>query len=293
MSAVVAKGDVTAAFEAGAASVGAVSRMRNVDVTVRGVTVGVPYAFDAAGTPRFLSEAWDKASAAADRERPQRGGRYSFADLPSLVGWARRYKIDETCAYLSAPSATSNGYAVIVIDDLVAARDVGDDAVATAGTNRLLRGTLAIELHERLKAWISGQSKWTPAEEFCSFVEQAGDELLTADLLTMVQNLEVRGATSWKRSVDDKGVVRVQTEDQSGPATRIPRDFAFAVPAFKHDGAAGSFAAKLFSKVEKGQPMFQFRISDLDRTIMSAMRSIGGAVAEVIPSAQVYFGVAP
>ncbi len=276
--------NIAEALKAGAAGVNAAVRTIGVSVTVRGVSVELPYAFTSSGEPRLLKEAWDAACEAANRESPIRAGRYAFADIASILQWATRYKTDETSAYLSAPTVQQTGSLTVIVDDLPS---------GSAGTTRSVRASLAISLHERLKAWIACAGSWHAAEAFCSFVDMAGDELVSSDLITMTQNLEVRGASTWKRTVDEKGAVRVQTEDQSGPATRIPRDFRFAVPAFETDEASMVFAAKLFSKVEKGQPLFQFSISDLKKTIAGAMTSIAVQVAEVVNASQVYAGTAP
>lgn len=277
--------NIAEAIKAGAAQVTAENRTIDIKASVRGIETVVPYAFTAQGEPRCLKEVIDIASAAADRTAPIRQGRYQFSDLASILAWATRYKTAETTAYLTAPSQI-NGSLTIIVDELPGGE-------SDKGTNRTLRATLPIALHDRLKAWVASQDQWLDAAAFCSFVEMAGDELASADLLSMVQNLEVTSATSWKRTVDDKGAVRVQTEDKSGPATRIPRDFKFAVPAFEFDDASTTFGAKLFSKIEKGQPMFRFSIVDLKRTIAFAMKVTHEAVADVVPSANVYLGTAP
>ncbi len=277
--------DFSQAVTAGAAGVTAKDRTIDVKVAVRGVEVTLPYAFTSSGEPRLLKEAVEEAQHQADQTSPRRNGRYQFSDLASILAWAARYKTAETSAYLQAPTQ-SPGSLTIIVDELP-----GGDS--DKGTNRTLRATLPIALHDRLKAWVGAQDAWLDAATFCSFVEMAGDELSSAELLSMVQNLEVTAATTWKRTVDDKGAVRVQTEDKSGPATRIPREFKFAVPAFEFDDIATMFAAKLFSKIEKGQPMFRFTISDFKRTIALAMKVTHDVVADVVPATQVYLGSPP
>jgi len=277
--------DFSQAVTAGAAGVTAKDRTIDVKVSVRGVDITLPYAFTSQGEPRLLKEAVEEAQRVADRMAPLRTGRYQFSDLPSILAWTARYKTAETSAYLQAPTQ-SPGSLTIVVDELPGGE-------SDKGANRTLRATLPIALHDRLKAWVASQDTWLDAAAFCTFVEMAGDELTSAELLSMVQNLEVTSATSWKRTVDDKGAVRVQTEDKSGPATRIPRDFKFAVPAFEFDDVATVFGAKLFSKIEKGQPMFRFTIADLKRTIALAMKVTHEVVADVVPSANVYLGSPP
>jgi hypothetical protein len=277
--------NIAEAIKAGAAGVSAKDRTIDVTAKVRGVEVTLPYAFNGNGQPQLLKEALDEARHQADQTNPRRQGRYQFSDLASILAWATRYKTAETSAYLQAPTQ-SPGSLTIIVDELP-----GGDS--DKGTNRTLRATLPIALHDRLKAWVATQEQWLDAATFCSFVEMAGDELSSAELLSMVQNLEVTSAASWKRTVDDKGAVRVQTEDKSGPATRIPRDFKFAVSAFEFDDVATQFDAKLFSKIEKGQPMFRFTITDLKRTITLAMKMTHEVVSEVVPAANVYLGTPP
>jgi hypothetical protein len=285
--------NIAEAIKAGAAGVTAENRTIDIKASVRGVETVVPYAFNAQGEPRFLKEVLDVATAAADQHAPRRQGRYQFSDLASILAWATRYKTAETSAYLQAPTQ-SPGSLTIIVDELPGNESGGQSGGASdKGTNRTLRATLPIALHDRLKAWVATQEQWLDAAMFCSFVGMAGDELSSAELLSMVQNLEVTSATTWKRTVDDKGAVRVQTEDKSGPATRIPRDFKFAVPAFEFDDVATQFDAKLFSKIEKGQPMFRFTITDLKRTIALAMKVTHEVVSEVVPATQVYLGTPP
>lgn len=283
MSALVGDNGIAAAIDAGRAQVTASDRTLSVKATVRGITVEAPVAFSASGQPAVLDAVVAIATAEANRVAPLRAGIYRFSDLPSIVAWARRYLTPETCAYLTPP-AVGEGYLAVVVDDL---------PPSATGTNRTVRAHLPIILHERFAAWRLEQGKWLAAETFCSLVEQAGDELSSTDLISLTQNLEVKSESNWTRKVDDKGGIRIVTEDQSGPATRIPRTFAFAVPVFEFDAAAQQLQAQLFSKIEKGRPLFMFKIIDVKRVIASAMVSVQAAISQVVPPAQVYFGTAP
>ena len=65
-------------------------------------------------------------------------------------------------------------------------------------TETTIMGSIPLQ---RLQANID----YNTAEAFCTFIDMAGSELSSADLITMTQNLEVKSESSWKRIVDDKG----------------------------------------------------------------------------------------
>lgn len=270
------KPGVEAILEAGRQSVAVGERVDIIEVTYRDTKIAVPVFATPSGVG-ILRDAYDLAKAAHDEQNPMRSGRYVMADLESLLAWADRYLENETAAFLTPPTATSAGSVNIVIDELNA--DAG-------GAHRRLSASLALKFSDLLTEWLKLNGQWQTAEAFYSFIDEHTDELTTADVLTMAKNIEIKSESTFKRSVDDSGKVKLVLEDQSGPAMTVPRKFGFVTPMFSFGGEykAHTFSARLSLKLDKGHPTFRFEIVDLAGRIQDAMRAIRDQVVATVPT---------
>lgn len=277
---------IATAASLGALAVTADARTIFVPATYEGTEVLIPVAFNAHGEPIVLTEVLKLAELAHGRAHPRRGGEYTFTAVASLLAWATRFAGPLSAAFLSAPTATlTAGEVEIIIDEL--------DAKSTDGAARALSATLKLRLSDRLAFWLRHVNKQFNAEQFQDFVTRAADELTTADVVTMINNLEIKSEALWKRTVDENGRTKLQIEDQSGPATRIPSTFAFAVPVFDFDDEANgqTFNARLVLKLEKGRPFFTFEVVDFASKMAEVMAALAAQVATVVP--QTYMGSPP
>lgn len=271
---------------AGAAAVRAADRQFTGQVTIGDVTVAYPYVINGDGNPVLLDSVVRAADAEHGRLHPDRAGRYSMHDLASLLAWAQRYVGESSAAYVISPDADScaSGLVTVVVDDLP---QKGAD-----GGRRALRCTMPLELHDRLRDWLSSAETLMSVETFADFVRRATDELGSADLLTMVNNVEVHEESSWARVAGEDGSLKLKAES-SQRTSRVPAAFAFRVPVFDGDPEqdAQTFTARLTVKVDKGKPVFAYEIVDVAPTLAQAVKRIRDAVAAVVPAT--YMGSAP
>lgn len=277
------KSDLSAAFSAGAAAVDLATRTAKIAVPYRGLEFSIPLAFDASGQPVVLDGLIEQARSQYDRENPERSGDYTFHDLASLSAWAKRHGNENTVAYVASPARDPNGIGKIsVVIDGLPSQDLG--------SHEQLRGWMALELSDRLKVWKSHERKTFTADNFNDFIQRASDELGNAELISMVNNIEVTETSQYRRTVDAAtGAIRIQDENTKTPA-RIPPSFSFAVPVFDFDDVANvhAFTARLSVKLEKGKPFFSFEIVDLKPRIAAAVAIISRELGTVVKN--VYAG---
>lgn len=273
MNAEETKQGVEAILKAGRQSATVEERVCSVTIDYRGTVVAIPIATTEHGT-MVIRDAYDLAKQAHAEQHPDRAGRYAMADLESLLAWAKRHKTEDTAAFLTAPGDTP-GSVQVVIDELPA---------SGAGCHRKLSASLALKFSEALTEWLAQNDQWQSAEQFYSFIDEHTDQLTTADVLTMAKNVEIKSESSFKRSVDDSGRVKLVLEDQSGPAMSVPRKFGFVAPMFTFgdEHKLHTFTARLSLKLDKGRPMFRYQIVDLPGRVGDAMRGIRDEVGKVV-----------
>lgn len=272
--------EVASILNAGKLSASIAERHTSIEVDYDDVTIKVPIVATENGAS-VIRDAYDLAKQTHDRLYPARAGRYAMADLESLLAWARRYKTEDTAVFLGAPNSAGPGLIQVVIDELPA---------SAGGCHRQLSASLALRFSELLAAWLRLNGQWQSAESFYSFVDDHTDELTTADVLTMAKNVEIKSESTFKRSVDDSGRVKLVLEDQSGPAMSVPRKFGFVAPMFSFGGEYkhSTFTCRLALKLEKGRPQFRFEIVDLPGRVQDAMRAVRDEIAQTVPL--VYMG---
>jgi len=268
---------------AGANAVKANDRTIQVTATWNGTEVMFPYAFDGAGRAVLLADAVQAAKAEHARLHPDRAGSYVMHDLESLLAWAKRFAGADSAAFVRTPDEDDDGRVVIIVDEL---------AAGTEGARRSLRAGFALQLHERLKGWMSYDGTPLDIEAFSDFANRASDELTGSDLITMISNVEVRQEQNWSRTVSEDGKIKLVAEDTKS-TSKVPRTFSFAVPVFAHDDTANvmTFTARLVVKVDRGKPKFTYELVDFDQRLSEAMKQIVAEVAPVVPN--VYMGLPP
>ncbi len=277
--------NIPSIIEAAKGAVEIDKRIGAVTVDVDGLDVKVPVVLNGQAPQVVSVESQARALYEAAGGPPRRTGEYHFDDLASLVAWSQRFTTEDSAAYFTAPDtdAGDDGSVKVVVDDL---------PKSGSGARRALSASVGLALSDSLKRWVGIAGAWRDAATFCDFVEEHVDEITTADVVSLTQNVGGKSEQVWKRTVDDNGGVRMVVEDSSAPSTRVPRRFKIAAPTFSFDGAANvaEFQVALRCKVEKGRPYFQVELVDLAEVVAACVRVAMQSFKEQVPGCATYLG---
>lgn len=203
-----------------------------------------------------------------DRVIPPRDGSFGAGDLQSLGLWVTRFRTDDTMVYVGP------GAVVVRIDDVPAGSD--------RGGRRKLSGVLPLQFSARMKIWLGASNRPMSVDEFAELIEANAEDLVRADMITFVRNLEIKEGTTWKRVADGKGGIKLVAEaEQSG--TAVPRSFNIAVPYYDFDTESTALKFRLTLKLVKGEASFSIVCAELDEIARMRRVDLAGRLAELIP----------
>lgn len=236
-----------------------------------GDEINVPVKLDDDGSPRVFTEAME----AAQKIRPPRASNFIAGDVASLVAWVARYRTERTMVYVDSTRV------VAIVDDM--------PADSAAGAHRRHRATLPLTRHPRLQAWLAVAGKALAVDAFADFVEANLDDFVDASIANMVRNLEIADATTWKRTVDERGRLRLVSESAQG-GTPIPRAFTTMLPVWAFDLAPIPVDWRLALTVAKGAASFTIAARDLDAVIAARVVELASALRDALPGTVILAG---
>lgn len=257
--------DTDAAIEAGARVTNLAGRVAEASY----LGTAIPLAIDGNGNVRLLKEAVEL----HERLHPPRSGAFTAGNVAALGEWILRYRTKDTLVYVSAGGVRA------VIDDTPAAPAA--DGGPAIGARKSLVGELKLRQHVRLQAWLGASNKPLSVDDLAELVEANVDDLATADLVTFVRNMELAEATSWKRTVDEKGRVKLTAESaQSG--TPVPRSFVIRVPYFEFDAEPTALKFRLVLTMSKGQVSFKISCADIEEVRTMRLAALAAEIAGIL-----------
>jgi hypothetical protein len=102
--------------------------------------------------------------------------------------------------------------------------------------------------------------------------------------VTFVRNMELAEATSWKRSVDAQGRVKLTAESaQSG--TPVPRAFVIRVPYFEFDAEPTALKFRLVLTMSKGQVSFKISCADIEEVRSIRLSTLAAEISSALDGA--------
>jgi hypothetical protein len=237
----------------------------------------IPLMINAHGGVQLLKEAVEL----HERLHPPRAGAFTAGNVSALADWILRYRTKDTLVYVSASGVRA------VIDDtpaFEAAPGAPPTDASLRGARKAMVGQLHLRQHVRLQAWLGASNKPLSVDELAELVEANVDDLATADLVTFVRNMELAEATSWKRSVDAQGRVKLTAESaQSG--TPVPRAFVIRVPYFEFDAEPTALKFRLVLTMSKGQVSFKISCADIEEVRSIRLSTLAAEISSALDGA--------
>lgn len=214
--------------------------------------LSIPVMLDMHGSPAVFRGVIDE----IERLAPPRRRTFVAHEVDSLIAWTKRYCTADTVVYVNRKAVE------VVIDDVPASGLRG-------GSPRAHRGVLHLGLHPRLIVWLAACDRDLTVEQFSDVVEANIDDIADAAIPSMIRNLEIAEGTTWRRTVDAQGRIKLASESTQG-GTPVPRSFKVAVPIWSidtDDSDAEPIVFRLALKVSKGSATFRLTAHNLDELV--------------------------
>lgn len=256
-----------------------------------GASVEVPVVVKPDGQVQVFQGAIE---AGAREMPPRRQGLYQFATLASLCAFTNRFKTVDSMAFFKAPHLTTDadGDASIVDGKITVVFD--DQPVEDSfGSHGMFKASMPLELGLLMKRYLEMSGTWLSAETFLGFIDERTDDLVSADLVSVVNNVGATTQSSWTRTVSPEGKIKIRVEDETGPSVSVPRSFAVRLPVFSFDRAGDvvELVCSLRTRVSKKQLEFSFAFQDLDERIAQAVEVAKATFEKEVPDVSSFLGV--
>lgn len=263
---------ISAAFAAGASTVGAEGRVANYE--------GLPLVAEGNGIHVHLMGDLVKA---LDERAPfprRRRGSTTITELMSFCDFVNRHKVGhEKRTVAHADTAHSRVRVVFNASDDAGAAGWADDVV-----------TYTCPLTDEWKFWNDIAGRGLGQVAFAELLDAHLDDLAggentpypaPAALLEMARNLLIEQRGKIQRKLDPVlGQTLLVQETENGPqATKIPRAFGLGIRVFE-GGARWQVEARLSMAIRDGLPVFTIKLHNADVVLKTAFDDVRKTVAE-------------